>query len=467
MNRIRWGFARLLMKATGLSFVPQWVRTAWSDISFRLLVSEGYKTNAAVWACVRVWARGFAEPELHVWADGASGRERQLTHPARLLVQRPNPAMGEDEFWTFVITYLALGGNCYVWKERSLSSQVVGLWPFHDGQVQPIPGQTTWIEAYEYDAGGSGAKVRLDPSEVIHLRWAPDPLQPTRGLAPLVAAARAVDADNEALRYTYALLKNDAVPRTILTSNVPLNEAATKMLQAQWRERYGGDQRGDIAVISGDISVSRVGSNLSEIAAEAIHNIPESRIAAAFEVPAVLAGLNVGLQRANALGGSQTDSLREFFTESALVPRWRAVAGQFTAGLLPEFGEPRALSMEFDLSQVRAFEDDEQLKRDSVARAVSGGWMTINEARAAMNLPGVSGGDAFIRPINIVAETATVAKALPAPIEEKARARDRDLLRRSLVEREKLAQGLAEEVGAELGRLQERAAVRARRNGDQ
>ena len=59
MNRIRWGFARLLMKATGLSFVPQWVRTAWSDISFRLLVSEGYKTNAAVWACVRVWARGF------------------------------------------------------------------------------------------------------------------------------------------------------------------------------------------------------------------------------------------------------------------------------------------------------------------------------------------------------------------------------------------------------------------------
>jgi hypothetical protein len=184
-------------------------------------------------------------------------------------------------------------------------------------------------------------------------------------------------------------------------------------------------------------------------------------------VPAVLAGLSVGLQRANALGGSQIDSLREFFTESALVPRWRAVAGQFTAALLPEFGETRGLSMEFDLSQVRAFEDDEQVKRDSVAGAVAGGWMTVNEARAAMNLPGVSGGNVFIRPINIVAETATVAKALPAPAEEKARVRDRDPLRRSLVERERLAQSMAEEVGAEPGRLQERAAARARRNGDQ
>lgn len=425
MNRIRWGFARLLMKATGLSFVPSWVQAAWSDIAFRTLVTEGYKANAAVWACVRVWARAFPEPELHVWADGASGREKQHGHPARLLMARPNPVMGEDEFWGYVITYLALGGNAYVWKERSRAGQVIALWPFHDGQVTPVPGQTTWIERYEYDpSGGSGTPRPIDPADIIHLRWAPDPLQPTRGLAPLVSAARAVDSDNEALRYTYALLKNDAVPRTILTSQLPLGQDQVAQLRAQWAEHYGGDRRGDIAVMSGDVSISRVGANLAELAVEAIHNIPESRIAAAFEVPAVLAGLNVGLQRANALGGSQTDSLREFFTESALVPRWRQVAGQFTAGLLAEFRTP-GMTMEFDTATVSAFQEDEIAKRSSVQAAVAGGWMSVNEARAVMGLPLVDGGDVFIRPINIIPEAAVVATdrepappALPAPVEE-------------------------------------------------
>lgn len=420
MNRIRMGIARLFLKAAGLNFVPSWVSAAWSDIAFKTLVGEGYKANAAVWACVRVWARGFPEPELHVWAEGPSGRERQLSHPARVLMARPNPAMGEDEFWGFVITYLALGGNCYVWKERSRSGQVIALWPFHDGLVTPIPGQSSWIAGYDYNPGEESQRRMLEPADVIHLSWAPDPMQPTRGLAPLVAAARAVDADNEALRYTFALLKNDAVPRTILTSALPLGPDQVKQLGAQWRERYGGDKRGDIAVVSGDITVSRVGANLAELAVEAIHNIPESRIAAAFEVPAVLAGLNVGLQRANALGGSNTDSLREFFTESALVPRWRSVAGQFTAGLLPEFQTAPGMTMEFDTSQVRAFEEDEISKRASVQAAIAGGWMTVNEGRAAMNLPGVSGGDVFIRAINVIAETATVAKALPAAPETKA-----------------------------------------------
>lgn len=419
MNRFRFALARMMLKATGLSFVPSWVTAAWSDIAFATLVKEGYKANAAVWACTRVWVRGFAEPELHVWADGPSGRERQLQHPARALIARPNPNMGEDEFWSFVITYLAVGGNCYVWKERAKSGQVLALWPFHDGQVTPVPGQNTWIAGYTYDQG-DGQTRPLDPADVIHLRWAPDPLQPIRGLAPLVAAARSVDADNEALRYTFALLKNDAVPRTILTSQLPLNEQATKQLKSQWQETYGGANRGDVAIVSGDISVARVGANLNELAAEAIHNIPESRIAAAFEVPAVLAGLNVGLQRANALGGSQTDSLREFFTESALVPRWRYVAGQFTAALLPEYGEAPGVSFEFDMSQVRAFEQDVVEERASVASAIAGGWMTVNEGRQALGLPGVSGGDVFIRAINVIAETATVAKSLPDVPEAKA-----------------------------------------------
>ena len=473
IDRFRTLLASALLKAANLSFVPPWLTTAWTDLAFGSLLREGYKGNSAVWACVRVYARAFPEPEMHVWRQGSTGKERVVDHPARLLVARPNRFMGEDELWAFVITYMAIGGNAYLWKERSRSGAVVALWPMHDGQVSPVAGQTTWISHYLYDNGG-GNVVPLPVEDVIHLRWAPDPQNPVRGLAPLVAAARAVDTDNEALRYTFALLKNDAVPRTIITTNLPLDPKSLRQMQEQWRERYGGENRGDIAVVSGDVSVSRAGANLAEMQVEALHNIPESRIAAAFEVPAVLAGLNVGLQRANALGGGVASELREFFTESSLVPRWRYVAGQFTSSLLPEFGVAEGLSCEFDVGMVRAFETDEMEKRDSVARAVAGGWMSVNEARAAMGLPNVSGGDVFIRPINLVPETAVLerggakgsasVRALAAPSEVKGLT-VRDSVLRSVRERMEIADELAEDLAEELARVQERAAARARRNG--
>ena len=300
IDRFRSSLGNMLLKAASLSFTPAWLKTAWTDLAFHTLVREGYKGNSAVWACVRVYARAFPEPEMHVFRDTQDGKEKLPDHPVRQLLARPNPFMGEDELWSFVITYMALGGNAYLWKERSRSGAVVALWPLHDGHMSPAPGSTTWITHYQYDQG-DGRAVPVPIEDVIHLRWAPDPMQPTRGLAPLVAAARVVDTDNEALRYTFALLKNDAVPRTILTTKLPLDPKGLKQMQEQWRERYGGDNRGDIAVVSGDVSIARAGANLSELQVEMLHNIPESRIAAAFEVPAVLAGLNIGLQRALSL----------------------------------------------------------------------------------------------------------------------------------------------------------------------
>ena len=64
-----------------------------------------------------------------------------------------NPFMAEDEFWEFAITYAALGGNFYLWKERSQLGVPIALWPFHDGQLRPILHPTRWISGYALDVG--------------------------------------------------------------------------------------------------------------------------------------------------------------------------------------------------------------------------------------------------------------------------------------------------------------------------
>lgn len=387
-------------------FIPTFLKAAWTDIAFRVLAKEGYKANAAVYACVQAWAQAFSEPEMHVRRRDRGGASEWLwEHPARALIERPNAAMSEDEFWAFVITYLALGGNCYIWKERDRAGRPVALWPLHDGQVEPVPGARPgdgFVSHYLYDGGDGRPKSRVETTEVIQLRWAIDPLNPVRGLSPLVACSRSVDTANEAMRYQFALLKNDAVVSTLVSLKEPVGPTRLAELKRQFKAAFSGDNRGDAAFVEGaDITISRLGSNLQELAIEALLNVPEANIAAAFEVPPGLAGLNVALQRPAGLGSVGDTAVQEF-TQRRLVPRWRRVASQFTAGLLRDFDRAPGLALVFDTSTVQALREDEGALITTVNSAVAAGWMLVNEGRQRAGFQAVAGGNVFLRSFNVV-----------------------------------------------------------------
>lgn len=447
MERMRTALGmRLLTGSKAVSevrFAPTWLKHAWSDVAFRLLAKEGYKANAAVYACIQAWAQAFPEPELGVrMLDGDGDGEWLRDHPARALIARPNEAMGEDEFWAFVVTYMALGGNAYIWIERDRGGRPRALWPLHDGQMAPIPGASPgdgWIKHYTYDDGSGGNPVIVPPEDVIHLRWAIDPLQPTRGLSPLVAASRAVDTANEALRYQYALLKNDAVVSTLVSIKEPVGPARLAQLKQQFRDSFGGDNRGEVAFAEGsDMTIQRLGANLQELAIEALLNVPEANIAAAFEVPPGLAGLNVALQRPTGLGSTGDTAVQEF-TQRRLVPRWRRVASQFTVGLLRQFDDDPRLSMEFDTSRVQALREDEAALIGALNTATVAGWMLVAEARSRAGLEDLGPStNVFLRSFSVVevpaggqpapVVTDVQPAALPAPTDGADDAEDADVI---------------------------------------
>ena len=423
----------IAMKAARLRWTPGWAEVAFMDIAFRTLAREAYKKNAAVYACVRVHANAFPEAPLRVWSPKpGGGRVMVENHPLVDLMQNPNPFMGEVLFWQFVTTWRAIGGNCYLWKERSGSAgggRVVALWPLHDGQMSPVVDPVGWISHYQFDPG-DGQIQDVPLTDVVHLPWAPDPECPQKGMSPIVACARTVDHDNEATRYVFALLKNDAVPRTIIKSKAALSDASRKVLKNTFREQYGGDQRGDVALIEGaDVEITRMGANLQELAVEALHNIPETRISAAFEVPAVLANLNVGLMRAI---NANAKELREQFTEQSLVPQWRMVAGQMTSQLLPDFRTGRAsdrLFCAFDTSDVSAMQEDENKRWERVGVAYEKGVIKQNEARGELGFPAVPDGDTFKAapaPFGAVPTPAMPTAPKPAPPAKPAEPEDDD-----------------------------------------
>lgn len=427
LDRLRAWLGRAAAKAqqTLIRFSQAALSATFNDATFANGIRYGYRGNAAVYACVRVWASTFPEPSMMVRRRTETGREWLPLHPASRLIARPNEWMGEDAFWSFVITYLTVGGNCYIWKERSNSGAVIGLWPFHDGVIVPVPDPEGWLSHYRYDLGDGTAPTIIPPSEIIQLIWAPDPQNPIRGLSPLVAAARAVDMASEAQRYVYAYLKNDASPRTVISLKEPVGTKLSA-LQKRFMDSHGGDNRGGVMVMDeGEATITRIGANLSELNVENLWNTPEAWISAAFEVPAIKAGLSVGLQRG--YSGANADALNQDFAATRLAPRWRAVAGQFTRQLLVDIDPDPDLVLEFDTSTVQALREDENDLRASLNSAVAAGWMTVNEARARAALPSDEGGDVFLRSMGSLEQpTGAAPRALPAattPAEEKAVAR--------------------------------------------
>ena len=405
LTRLRFAIAGVGYKAAELPYVPQWVRASWLTPTFDRLTRDGYASNAAVFAVISRLAFAYQEAPLQVLKQDG---EPYPEHPLQRLLRRPNPMMSEAELAVYAITYMAVGGQCYLVKTRNRAGQVIELWPYHAGHLSPVPGgDDNWISHYVYNVGGQ--ERRVESENVVHLKWpAVDLEQPWLAMPPLRPVAREVDADAEMSRYIYALLHNDAMPRTAISmpEGVHLNETQFERLKQQWGQRHGGNNRGGVAFLEGGAQIQRVSLNMQELAADALRRVPEARIAAAFGVPAIVAGLNVGLER------STYSNYKEAviqLTEGTLVPLWRLVADEIEQDLGDEFGG--GVMVRHDTSRVAALQDNENEKYERVSLVWEKGIVRRDEARRMLGLEGIGGpeGEAFA--------TVAAAPELPALVE--------------------------------------------------
>ncbi len=362
-----------------------------TDQNVRTMIEEGYKKNSAVFACISTLAFAFPEPPLAVFSRSRPG-EVISGHPIRLLLNQPNPLMGEAELLQYVITYMALGGNTYLFKFRGQGDRVTELWPYHAGEMWPVASDREWISHYVYDRG-DGTLREVAKRDVIHLKWMPDPQAPGRGMPPLKAVARETDSDNELTRYLYALLRNDAMPRTALRlpETAHLSEEQYRRLKEQFQMRYGGDRRGQVAVLEGGVEIERLALDLEQLAFDTLRGVPEARIAAAFRVPPIVAGLSVGRNHSTYANYREA---RRSFAEQTLVPLWRSVAGEIEQGLRDDFAAGD-VEIRFDLRRVEALAESESDRWRRVLDGVERGVLRVNEARVQLGYEPVADGEHF------------------------------------------------------------------------
>ena len=344
------------------------------------------ESNSAVTACLQLLGISFSEASLQVMSTDDEGQEQVMpNHSFTMLMRRPNPFMSGDVIQQYIINAMHVSGNAYLMKMKNEAGQLVALYPLMPEQVTPKGDKESLVTRYEYQLD-DGTMV-IDNENMVHFKLGLDPKDHKKGYSPLKTVLREIYGDESAGQMATALLANSGVPSVLITpkDDYGLTETEAEQISRTYQQKVGGKNKGKPLILSGSMNVEKLAFSPKDLDIGALRRVPEERISAVLGVPAILAGLGAGLDRATY---NNTSELREFFTEQKLIPLWRMVAEELTQQvLLPDYAENQNISAKYDFSEVRALQTDEREMYEKLNIGVQGGWITIAEARSQVGLP--------------------------------------------------------------------------------
>jgi HK97 family phage portal protein len=353
----------------------------WTPRDYSALTRAGYLQNAIVYRAVKLVAENVGGSNFVVEEGGAT-RDK---HPLLDLIARPNPRQDGAHFIEAIATHLLLAGNAYV-EAVSVEAVPRELYVLRPDRMKLIPGADGWPQAYEYTV--AGRSVRFDQSAalppILHLTLL-HPLDDHYGLAPLEAAAVAVDTHNAAAKWNKALLDNAARPCGALVfsgADGVLSDDQFQHLKRELEENYQGARNsGRPLVLEGGLDWKSMSLSPKDMDFMEAKHTAAREIALAFGVPPQL----LGIPGDNTYSNYQ-EANRVFFRATVL-PFANRIASALGAWLAPAFGDGRVVA---DADQLDALSADRAALWSRISDAP---FLTLNEKRAAVGYAAIEGGD--------------------------------------------------------------------------
>jgi HK97 family phage portal protein len=360
-------------------------RARWTPRDYAALAREGYGKNAIVHRAVRLIAESTGACAFVLYEGSA-----ELTaHPLLDLIARPNPRQDGAGFLESIAAHLMLSGNAYI-EAVTLEGAVRELYALRPDRMKVVPGNDGWPQGYEYTVAGS--TVRFDQSlalpPILQLTLF-NPLDDYYGLAPLEAAAVAVDTHNAAAKWNKALLDNAARPSGALVYDGPdgsvLSDAQFERLKKELSDNYqGASNAGRPLLLEGGLDWKAMSLSPKDMDFMEAKHAAAREIALAFGVPPML----LAIPGDNTYSNYQ-EANRVFWRQSVL-PLANRIGCALTQWLSPAFGA--GLRLAVDTDRIEALSADRAALWDRVTKAP---FLTLNEKRVATGYGAIEGGDHF------------------------------------------------------------------------
>ncbi len=352
-------------------------RVAWSPRDTVSLTKTGFLGNPVAFRSVKLIAEAAAALPLVV----QDAERRYETHPIVSLLARPNGAQGKAELLEALYAQLLLSGNGYV--EAVGEGMPLELHVLRSDRMSVVPGADGWPIAYEYAVGGRKHRfaVTQNSSPICHIKSF-HPQDDHYGLAPMQAAAMALDVHNAASRWSKALLDNAARPSGAIVykgsdGQGHLAPDQYDRLVAEMESHHQGARNaGRPMLLEGGLDWKPMGFSPSDMEFQKTKEAAAREIALAYGVPPMLLGIQGDATYAN-----YQEANRAFYRLTVLPLATRVTAGlaSWIAGFTGETVDVRP-----DLDQVPAL----AAERDAQWQRIAGAeFLTDAEKRSLLGLP--------------------------------------------------------------------------------
>lgn len=407
----------------GTSSAWSWAPSTWATYTPDRRGTANPRDSSVCEAVVATIARTFPESPVQVLGPAAGGKTAPVAeHPLARLVASPNKYYSGEQLWRATVCDWYYDGNAYWYKRRSVDGGLLELWWLPAATVEPYSDDPdVFVQHYVYRV--DGREQRIPPADVVHFRNGLDPANPRRGRSPFASVLAEVFQDQEAARFGQALLANMGVPGVVLTPEAPLppgpaGEAAAEAIKTKFRERFGGDRRGDVLVMGEPAKVQVLSFSPDQMDLTAMRRVPEERISAVVGVSAMVVGLGVGYEHSIY---NNYDVAYQALYETNLIPTQRLFAGELQVQLLPDLGDEKREKVSFDNSQVRVLQPDLDALWKRVGQGVGDAIITPNEAREAVGLRPLPGADVLYVKMTVTpTDPAELIPPEPAPAQQPA-----------------------------------------------
>lgn len=280
-----------------------------------------------------------------LWRKAKSGRDEDRTevtsHAALDLWNAPNKFMPRQEFVETSTQHYDLTGETeWVIARNGASSLPLEIWPVRPDRMTPVPDRDKFLRGWMYTSP-DGEQIPLELNEVIQLRR-PNPLDPYRGLSPVLSILPDLDTSRYAAEWSRAFFLNSAQPGGIIEVPVHLQDHEFDEMRERWAEQHKGvNNAHKVAIVEYGAKWSDRTISQRDMQFVELRGATRDAIREAYGIPKFAVGDLEDVNRAVA------EAAKAWFAEQLTVPRLERIKGALNNELLPMYG-PTAQGLEFD-----------------------------------------------------------------------------------------------------------------------
>lgn len=336
-------------------------------------------TSAWVYSDIRLLSDRAATAEAMPQVKKRAGEDLEDVgdHAYEQLLKTPNPLMTGKYLRRYVVWWLLLKGESYVFigTPRWGGGEPLELWPLPSDMVRPLP-QTlrksvlTGGPTINYEYTIPGQDPIIYPGEnILHYRL-PNPFNYWQGMSPLTAAMLGIQTDISQGKWTRDFFgKDNAIPTALISLPKDISEDEFAIAVEAIREQFG-EKRKSAVIPAGEMSVEVITQTLEQMQMIASRNFNKNEIDRVYGVPEgyMGAGLTGAAQLAHEIA----------LARNGIQPLIDYLAAEETAKIGPYYGEDIVIAAPNVIPQDRALDMHEY--------RVYGLDRTINENRAEQDL---------------------------------------------------------------------------------